>query len=381
MSRTRWTAALVALVVLAAVVAALWWRFGHAVAVGMVTVAEGPVAVRVVGPGTVQARVPITLASRVTATVSTVRADVGDAVRAGQLLVTLDDRDLSARRDAVASQRVTQQRNVEAAEAALQRSRAELALALSRQQRDAELQARGFVSDAGLDGSRAALEAARAAEQSAVATLEARRSELATSAHELTAAETGRSYAQLSAPRDAVVIQRLAEPGTTVVPGTPLLKLVDPSSIWVAMRVDETMLERLRPGLPATILLRSGATHAGQVARIARQSDPATREIDVHIAFDRVPADFAIDQQAEITVQAGEQRGLRVPVSALVRDSEGRAGLLAVSGDRTRFVPARLGATDGQHVLVQGELAAGDRVVAPAEGVRAGMRVKPASGR
>ena len=160
MNRQRWAAALATVAVVAVAAGAGWWRFGRAVAVPVATVAEGTVAVRVAGPGTVQARVPLTLAARLTATVTAVNADIGDTVRAGDLLVALDDRDLRARRDTVAAQRDTQARNIEAAEAALRKARADLTLARSRAQRDAALQAQGFVSTAGLDSTQAALDAA-----------------------------------------------------------------------------------------------------------------------------------------------------------------------------------------------------------------------------
>ena len=389
MTRNRWMGVAVLLVLAAALALATWWRFGRAVSVPTVTLAEGAVTVRVVGPGTVQARVPITLAARLTATVTAVQADVGDHVRAGQLLVTLDDRELAARRSAVASQRQTQQSNLQAAEAAQRKAVAELALARSRQQRDAELQQQGFVSAAGMETSTAALQAAEAAEQGARAAVAARQAERVTTAHELQAAEATQSYTRIVAPRDAVVVQRLVEPGSTVVPGAPLLKLVDPATIWVAMRVDEAQLARVQPGQPATIRLRSGAVLDGRVERIARQSDAATREIDVHVAFDTVPPDVAIDQEAEVSLDTGEVRGLRLPVAALVRDREGRAGVLVVRDGRTRFVPVRTGVSDGQSVLLAeatddtggaegaAGLAAGAVVVAPAAGVREGLRVQP----
>ncbi|RVT52432.1 efflux RND transporter periplasmic adaptor subunit [Rubrivivax albus] len=378
MNRQRWAAALATVAVVAVAAGAGWWRFGRAVAVPVTTVAEGTVAVRVQGPGTVQARVPLTLAARLTATVTAVNADVGDTVQAGDLLVALDDRDLRARRDTVAAQRGTQARNIEAAEAALRKAQADLALARSRAQRDAALQAQGFVSTAGLDSTQAALDAAVAAEQSAAATLAARRAELAASAHDLAAADVTASFAQLRAPVDALVIQRLVEPGSTVVAGTPLLRLVDPASVWVAMRVDEAQLAALQPGQPARIRLRTGAEHAGRVARIARQSDPATREIEAHVAFDTLPARFAIDQQAEVTVMAGEQRGLRVPANALLRDRDGRPGVLTVTDGRARFVAVKPGTTDGEQLLLADGPAAGTAVVAVAAGVRDGMRVRAA---
>ncbi len=95
--------AALALVAVAAVV--LSARFLRAVPTALHQATPGSVAVRVVGPGTVQARVPVTLAPRITATVTQLNADVGDSVKRGQVLALLDDRDLAARRGVSAASR------------------------------------------------------------------------------------------------------------------------------------------------------------------------------------------------------------------------------------------------------------------------------------
>ena len=108
---------LVVALVLVAVAGAAYMRFGRAIAVPVIEAAQGNVPLRVVGPGTVQARVPVTLAARITATVTQVNADVGDAVTRGQTLALLDDRDLAARRAVVGGQQAALSMNVAAARA------------------------------------------------------------------------------------------------------------------------------------------------------------------------------------------------------------------------------------------------------------------------
>jgi HlyD family secretion protein len=366
-----------AIVVVVAAGAGAGWRFARAVDVPVVTVTQGAVVARVVGPGTVQARVPVTLAARVSATVVRVHADVGDAVRAGQPMITLDDRDLTARRAVVDGQRQAMLRNVEGARAALAKAQAELELARTRQQRDEQLLARGFVSQAVLDGSSAAARGAEAGVEAARATLSAREADVRTLAQEGRYADAVLSYARVEAPMDGVVIQRLVEPGTTVAPGVPLMKLVDPSTLWVATRVDESVVARVEPSQPASIRLRSGETVRGRVARIARQSDAATRELDVHVSFEAPPRRFAIDQEAEVTIEVGEDRGWTVPLAALLRDRAGLQGVLVIEDGRARFRPVRTAGADASSVIVVRGLEGGERVAATAEGLKAGTRVRP----
>ena len=373
---------LAALLALAAMAAGLgYWRFGRAADVAVAVARQGAIAHRVLGPGTVQARTAVALAARVNATVTQVQVDVGDAVRQGQLLVTLDDRDLAARRGAVGGQQQALARNTESARAGLAKAQAELELARTRQRRDAELLSQGFVSQAAVDASNAALQAATAGVDAARATLAAREADAVTLARAARAADAALTPARLVAPIDGIVIQRLAEPGSTVTLGVPILELVDPRTLWVATRVDETVVGQVRVGQSAQIRLRTGETVGGRVVRIARQSDAATRELDVFVAFDAMPRHFAIDQEAEVAIDAGERSGIVVPVTALTRDRSGQAGVLVVEGGRARFKAVQTDGADERHVRIRAGLAAGETVVADSAGVRADQSVRQTAAR
>lgn len=343
-------------------------------AVDTVAAAQGSVPVLVTGPGTVQARVNATLGARVTASVVSLSADEGDRVTAGQVLATLDDRDLAARRAATVAQQETLSRNIEAARANLAKAQADLELAQSKFRRDSDLVGKAYVSQASMDASTAALRAAEAGLQNAKASLAARESESRSLAQELRVAEAVHSYTRVVAPIRGIVIQRSVEVGNTVVPGTPLFRLVDPSSLWVTMRVDESMLARLSVGQSAALKLRSGETFRGKVARIARQSDAATRELEVDVAFDTPPQRFAIDQEAYVSIEAGEERGAVVPVSALVQE-RGRQYAYVVREGRAALQPVETGASDAERVVVRSGLAPGDAVLAKPQGVKPGARV------
>lgn len=382
MSITPFTRRLIAAAVLVtlAVLAFGYWRFGRAAEVNVAPARQGAVPVRVTGPGTVQARTTVSLAARVNATVVGVLADVGDQIRKGQLLATLDDRESSARLAGVQGQQMAVARNIEAARAALAKAEADLELTRTRQQRDAELRQQGFVAQSAVDASTAALRSAAAGVDAARATLAAREADATTVANEARAAGVTLTYTRLASPIDGIVIQRLAEPGNTVLTGAPLLKLADPATLWVATRVDESVVSRVAVGQKAQIRLRSGETLGGRVARIARQSDAATRELDVHVAFDTPPARFAIDQEADVSIDTGALSGLVVPVTALVKDRSGLTGVLVVEDGRARFHAVSTGHTEAGLVRVTKGLAEGQAVVTDPKGVRAGQPVRVTTG-
>jgi RND family efflux transporter MFP subunit len=365
----------IALGVAAAATLAVYWVALRPLPVAAVAAAEAAVPFRVTGPGTVQARIPVTLSARITATIVALEADQGDSVKRGQVLARLDDREFAAKRSAVGESQETVRQNVAAAEAAVAKARADLELARSKHERDQGLFAKGYISEAALDGSIAALRVAEAGLASAEATLAARRSETRSVEQEVRYAETVLSHAAIVAPMDSVVIERLAEIGSTVVPGTPVFKLVSPATVWVTARIDESVVGRVDRGMRATIRLRTGEVVAGKVARIARQSDAATRELEVDVAFDVPPARFAIDQEAEVTIFAGEERGPAVPLAALVRNG-GRQGVLVVRDGRAEFVPVETAAADATHVVIAKGLASGDLVIVAPQAVKPGARVR-----
>lgn len=374
LKRPLWLTGLVLLLVL--LMALGYWRFGRAVDTVVVPVREGSVALQVTGPGTVQARTAVTLASRLTATVTEVMADVGDRVSAGQLLVVLDDREATARLAALHSQQQALGNTIQAARASVARAEAEVTLAQSRQRRDTDLSQQGFLSAAALDGSSAGLQVASAGLASARATLAARLADANTLAQELRAADTAASHTRLLAPMAGLVVQRLAEPGSTVGVGSPILKLVNPSTLWVATRVDESVIGQLALGQSARIRLRSGEALTGQVARIAHQSDAATRELDVFVAFEQAPRHIAIDQEAAVTIATGQATGLVIPASALTKDRQGQTGVLVVSDGRSVFRPVRTGGAQEDRVLVVDGLSADEQVVQDSRLVRANQPVR-----
>jgi HlyD family secretion protein len=369
----------VAAVIIAATGAA-YFRFWRAVPVTTVEAVQGRVALQVTGPGTIQARVPVTLSSRITATVARIDADVGDVVKRGQLLAVLDDRDLAARRAVAGGQQEILVRNLQAAQATVAKAQAELLLAQNKHRRDSDLQRAGFLSPAALDTSVAGLQSAQANLENARALLAAREAEKLSLGHEVRYSDTVLSFTRIMAPSDGVVIVRQTETGATVVPGSPIFRIADPATLWIAMRVDESVVGHVKVGQPAGIRLRTGETHAGKVARIARQSDAATRELEVNVAFDAPLERFAIDQEAEVTILAGENSGIVVPILALARDRNGRQGVLVVSDARTSFRPVETGSADAKQVIIGKGLAVGERLVIPTADIKAGMRVKPLDG-
>lgn len=367
---------ILALSAVAVLLALLAYRmFVYAPPVAVIQVEEGKVALDVRGPGVVASRIQVTVSTRVTGTLKALHADQGDNVKAGQLLALLDDTDTAAKAGGAAAAAAASQRNIVAADAALAKARADRELAQGNFRRDEEVFRAGYISQAAMDAAAAALKSAQSGEANAAATLGARRAESQASAQEAVHARALHSFTRIIAPMDGLIIVRDAEAGDVVVPGSPIFRMVDTRKLWVATRIDESVVGHVEPGQPATIRLRSGKELPGEVARINRQSDAATRELKVDVAFREIPERFAIDQEAQVVIHAGEEKGAVIPASALFQ--QGRAfGVLVVTDGRAAFRPVRTGASDGERVAAREGLKLGEAVILRPAGIKSGSRVR-----
>jgi RND family efflux transporter MFP subunit len=366
-----------ALAVLVAVIAYRSLTRATAVRVGSVVV--GTVREETIGPGTVQSRYSVSCGSRVAGTIDRVLVDVGDEVKQGQLLATLDRTELDARsrssRGAVASA----QQDVALAKANLAKTRSDLDFARIKDERTRYLVARGAISVAEADDARGLLLGDEANESAAVATVDARKAALARLGQEQRVSETILSYTSIYSPMAGVVTRRALEPGSAVAPGAVVFQIVDANALWVATLIDQSLVGRVTLGQHAVIHLRSGADVPGRVARIGFEADPVTRELEIDVAFDARPSRFAINEEADVTLLGEPAQGVTVPLEALVHGPDGAAVYVVEDGRAHRRL-VRIGIGGATRAQVLEGLRVGESVSLTPSTVRDGQRVTAVGG-
>ncbi|WP_018010461.1 HlyD family secretion protein [Sinorhizobium medicae] len=223
------------------------------------------------------------LAPKVAGYVTAVGVEDNQAVRAGDILFRIDDRDYRARlAQAVANVEAAQARltNVDAekelqhalirqAEAQRRSAIAELNLASKAYDRRRELIRSNTVSQAHVDESDAARSRAEANVLAASATVEAQQQRIAVLAAQREAAvaavaqaQAARALAEIDlestvvrAPVGGVIGNRQVRVGRLVASGAPLLDIVPLDNVWIVANFKETQLEHLRPGQRASITI------------------------------------------------------------------------------------------------------------------------------
>jgi len=330
------------------------------------------------GPGTVQSKVQVTLSGKITGILTRLHADQGDTVKMGQVLAELDSTELKSRTAAAQSARGRSERDLVRARADLLKAEANLFLARSTHARNEEVFKPGYIPAATFDASKSALRVAESEVIASKAAVDAIQAGSAQAVYEAAATKDILGYTRILAPMDGLIIARKAEVGTILPPGAPVFQMVD-SQIWAASWIDERTIAEVRVGQKASIVLRSGRTFEGEVARLGSAADTVTRELEVDVKFFNLPNPLLIGEESEVTIETGRLVALAVPLSA-IQVSNGTRGVLVIAEGRSSFRPIVTGARNDERAAVVKGLQAGEMIVlSPAE-LAPGKRVRPQLG-
>jgi HlyD family secretion protein len=291
---------------------------------------EQDVAIRVFGLGTMEARVLARIGFKVSGTLTDLRVDHGDRVKAGQLLARMDDREQQARTAKAKAQLSSAEAAIQVSEAAARKAAAVVTQRMQANQRRQTLLAREATSaqsaeDAQLneDVAKADLLVAQSEIQSAKAKLDDARAQ-----HEYESVILGQH--ELRAPFDGIIIVRAKELGSVLASGEALFTLVAPETVWILAYVDETRSGNVEVGQPAEIKLRSlpQQIFKGHVARIGIESDRVNEERRIYVACKNCPLSFFIGEQAEVFITTAVlDRALMVPEAA-IEQFDGTTGIV-----------------------------------------------------
>lgn len=311
-----------------------------------------------------RARREATLGFRVGGKLMARDVELGQPVRAGQVLARLDPQDLA----------LSQQ----AAQAALQAAAVQWTQAQADFQRFEALRAQGFISAAELERRQSALDAAHAQRDQAQA------------AYALHGSQT--DHATLRADSAGVVTAVLADPGTVLAAGTPVLRVAAEGPVDAVFSVAESQVQALRAYLhqPRALQVRVGVDGPWQAAtlrELALAADPATRTFLAKATLTQgggVPGQTASVRMPAEQVLAGT---LQVPASAVAeRDGQSVVWLLDAGTMTVAPHPVEVVQADAAHWRIRGRfredaelVTAGLHVLQPGQVVRRYGAALPAS--
>lgn len=319
-----------------------------------IVVTPGPVEAENVYAGEVRPRYESGLGFRVAGKLSARLINVGDTVKAGQVLARLDPKDLSLNE---ASSRA----NVAAQEAQFAVEKADL-------ERYAKLLAQGFVSHAEYERQQTKFKAAEA--QLASVRAQAR----------VSANQTG--YAELRADHDGTITAVEAETGQVVGAGQNVARLAWSGEMEIAVNVPENLIQDLRVGQPVQVSLwtADGKIYPARLRELSSNADAATRTYAVRIALDKTPGEMKLGMTANVRIpHDGLPDMVHLPLSAWVEHA-GVQGVwvLDAKAGVVNFRALRPAGVTGNEILIAEGLQPGEVVVtAGAPLLTPGQKVKP----
>ncbi|WP_129126471.1 efflux RND transporter periplasmic adaptor subunit [Geomonas oryzae] len=302
----------------------------------------------VYGNGTVEAKVVIPVSSKITGRIVEVFVDQGSHVRRGQLLARLEDGDFVQQRNQSEAGVQRAAANLDAEQATLKKAKANLVLAEKNAQRYKALAEKNLVSRLEAEQYENAFLVAREEVARSAAALESARMEQSVNRAGLGFARSKVGDTMIYAPQDGVIITRDLEKGSTVTPGMAIFTMADPGTVWVKANVDEALLKGIAVGNSAIITLRSSAGQPceGKVARLGRESDRVTEELEVDVAFCEARRNFRLGEQSEVYIVTGSKKGaVSLPSAALVSREQQR-GVWVIANGRLVFKPVKVGIED-----------------------------------
>ena len=265
-----------------------------------------------------------------------VLAQVGDSVKAGQLLARFDEAPVLL--------------DLAQARAAVQEAQAQLADASANAQRARSLGSTGVVSAQQLGQVEAAEAVARA--------------RLATAQAVVAAQELRLQHTRVLAPDAGSISARSATLGAVAGPGTELFKLIRQARLEWRAEVPAAELSRVKPGTAARLSTPSGALVSGTVRRVSPAVDPQTRNALVYVDLktsEGSDARAGMFARGELRFEA--RRALMLPSSAVLLREGFDVVLVVDAQQRVRQTKVKVLAREGEQVAVEG-LDAKARVVA-----------------
>jgi RND family efflux transporter MFP subunit len=316
----------------------------------------------------------VELHAKVAGYIRHISVDIGDRVKAGQVLATLDVPELVAQVQGADAGVRQSQEQISRAKSDVLRAQANYEGVHSQAERlqQAAKARPGLIAQQEIDDALAKDRAASAQVDAAKAALSATQQQLGVSQADRQHYSSLADYSRIIAPFSGVVTWRYADTGTLIQAGTsnsgsaPVVKLAQVDVLRLRLPVPESLAPYVRVGDPATVRVDAiGKTFDGKVTRSAGALDSATRTMQVEIDVPNKDGQLTPGMYAQVTLNvahAGES--LTAPVQAVDQSTAQPFVLLVDSANKIEKRNVHVGISTANRVELLGGVNEGDKIVA-----------------
>jgi HlyD family secretion protein len=393
--RWRWRASAGVLVLAAAAYVGTPFVLGPTLDADLV--ARATFVQSVVASGHVEGPFRVNIGAPITGIVAEIPVAEGQTVKAGDVLLRLDDREMRAAvvqaegaiAQAEARLRQIRELTLPSAEEGLREAQATLTNALQTYERAAKLSVDGFGTRAALDEATRVRDIAQAQQRNAMLLVFTNRpggSDYVTAEAQLNQAHATLATAQarlantvITAPRDGVLIRRDVERGNVVQPANVLMKLSPFGDTMLVVQIDEKNLGLIAIGQQARASADAFATEsfAAELVFINPGIDLQRASVEVKLRVPSPPAYLRQDMTVSVDIEVARRPDTLILRADSVHEPTGpRPWVMRVEGGRAMRRQVTVGLVSAGKAEILDGLVAGDRVLSPAAPIEDGGRVR-----
>ncbi|AEU37241.1 efflux RND transporter periplasmic adaptor subunit [Granulicella mallensis] len=349
----------------------------------------GPISEQITSDAILAPLAQAALSPKISAPVREFYVQRGAHVHVGQLLVSLEDRDLAAtaldnRGSYTAAEAAYDQttkaqmpEDTQKAELDLAQAKANLDLNRSIVSGRRQLLKEGAIPGRDLDTAEAALVQAQAAYDSAAKHLQSVQSvshaaagksaegQLTSAKGKFQNAEAQLSYASLRSPIDGVVTDRPLFAGETAQAGTPLITVMDTSSLLAKVHLSQAAAQRMKVGDKAQVTIPGmDEPVEATVSLISPALDPGSTTVEVWVKLKNPDGKLKAGTPVHLAI-AGRTvpDALQIPTQALVPAKDGSLGVMVISDGAAHLKPVQIGIRLPDKVQITSGISASDMVI------------------
>ena len=289
-------------------------------------------------PGEVRPRFEQRFGFRVPGKISRRLVDVGQEVKAGQVLATLDSQDVMPAINAQVAQ--------------VDVAKTDLTLQQSELKRQQDLREKGFVSGAALERQGAAADAATARVKAAQS--------------QLVSVQNNLSFQTLRADKAGVVVAVDAEAGSVVAVGQSVIRVAQLGEREVLVNAPERAVGVMKSARGFAVVFDAvpGKVYPAKLRELSPAADPASRTYAARLSLVNADDAVKLGMSATVRLELAEQKAIIVPNSALyTRDNTPRVWLVDRASETVKPADVKLGESTQDGVAITSGLKAGDLVV------------------
>jgi RND family efflux transporter MFP subunit len=317
-------------------------------------VKRGDVSSTLTVAGAFQPYQEVELHAKVSGYIRRINVDIGDRVKDGQVIATLEVPELSAQVAGSKAEVRHSHSEIAQAESGVALAEANYAAVHAAYTRLSEAAKRrpGLVAEQELDDARARDLDAAAKIHVAQAALDATKEQLSVSQANQQRVQSLEDYSVVTAPFAGVVTMRYADVGSLIQAGTasntqsmPVVKVAQSDLLRLRMPVPEEDVPFIKVGGEVSIKLEAtGKSLSGTIVRFTRELSTATRTMLVEVDVPNADLSLSAGMTAQTTIVLQAQKNvLTVPAGAVLQDDGQDAVLLVDAADKVQKVPVTLG--------------------------------------